>query len=468
MSNDLYAQLSEYGSQAREAREPVSATDVANRVDQVQVIAAVQAPNGRRGWHVAVAAAAGTLLIVGGLAWLAPFSGSAPSVDEHTVTTISAETTLLEGVWERTAIEPLDPSVHFEELQATSFGLVAAAVMDGVWISADGTEWHQALAVPYEPSDLPPEAPTPPLTVPPPAGLVETYVRLVAEYDGVLYAAGSMATGINTPEMEGQLLIWRSEDGQTWEDITLDSSDAGLTAIPTVMVVGEDALLVFTEDAAIYRSEDGKAWTRFGPNDTGLTVAPTAVGVLGGEYVAIGETAVGQTDIASVFTSPDAVSWTQVPDSEFPEGHHPYGPLVEFEGALYMGGLTFLDDAAGAVWRSTDGRAFSKVDLGVRAPFGSSGDKELPAMYGVKDLIVTPYGMLVIGHVPGSAGNHSDAVLLATTDGLDYELVIDRAGIFSQAEESAGTWINDQVVMVGYEYPPGTETAPAFQWMWTP
>ena len=69
MSNDLYTQLSEYGSQTREAREPVSATDVADRVDQVQVVAVVQAPNGRRGWHVAVAAAVGTLLMVGGVAW---------------------------------------------------------------------------------------------------------------------------------------------------------------------------------------------------------------------------------------------------------------------------------------------------------------------------------------------------------------------------------------------------------------
>jgi hypothetical protein len=293
-------------------------------------------------------------------------------------------------------------------------------------------------------------------------------VRLVAEYDGVLYAAGSMATGINTPEMESQLLIWRSEDGQTWEDITLDSSVAGYTAIPTVMVAGEDALLVFTEDAAIYRSEDGRAWTRFGPDDTGLTVAPTAVGVLGGEYVAIGETAVGQIDIASVFTSPDGVSWTQVPDSEFPEGHHPYGPLVEFEGALYVGGLTFLDDGAGAVWRSTDGRMWTPVDLGVRAPFGSSGDDQLPAMYTVGDLITTPHGLLVIGVNPGEAVDQGDVVLLATTDGLDYELVIDRAGIFSQAEESAGTWFNSQVVMVGYEYPPGTERAPAYQWKWTP
>jgi len=111
MSNDLYTQLSEYGSQTREAREPVSATHVANRVDQVQVIAVVQAPNGRRGWHVAVAAAAATFLILGGVAWLAPFGGSTPSADEPTVTAISDEITTPETTVPLEPSEPVGPVV---------------------------------------------------------------------------------------------------------------------------------------------------------------------------------------------------------------------------------------------------------------------------------------------------------------------------------------------------------------------
>jgi hypothetical protein len=65
MSNDLHTQLSEYGSQTREARQPVSATDVAKRVDQVQVIAAARAPNSRRGWLVAGAAAIAVVFLIG-------------------------------------------------------------------------------------------------------------------------------------------------------------------------------------------------------------------------------------------------------------------------------------------------------------------------------------------------------------------------------------------------------------------
>lgn len=77
MSNDLLTQLSVYGSHTREAREPVSATDVVNRVDQLQPTTAMRVPSGRRGWHVAVATAAVTLLIVGGVTWL--LGGGAPT-----------------------------------------------------------------------------------------------------------------------------------------------------------------------------------------------------------------------------------------------------------------------------------------------------------------------------------------------------------------------------------------------------
>ncbi len=355
-------------------------------------------------------------------------------------------------------------AVHFEDLQATSLGLVAAAVMDGIWISTDGTDWHQALAVPYEASNLPIEIPTPPLTVPPSAGLVESYVRLVAEYDGVLYAVGTMATGINTPEMESRLVVWRSEDGRQWQDITLEEETGGLTDRPAVIMAAEDVLLVFTEDAAIYRSEDGEAWTRFSPDHTGLTSAPAAIAEFGGEYVAIVATEVGQP---SVFTSRNGTVWTRVPDSEFPVDHYPYGPLVEFDGALYLGGLTFLDDAAGAVWRSPDGHAWTQVDLGVRAPFGSSGDQELPGMYRVANLIVTPDGMLVVGETPGQAVDQARIVLLATTDGIDYEPVIDNVEMFSQATVTAGTLFEGRIVMVGNSYPSG-EAELAYQWVWTP
>jgi hypothetical protein len=418
-----------------------------------------------RAFSIAAGAAVAVLVLIGGVALL-----TRTGVEEIAPAAPPAGVTLLEGTWEGTVIESLDPLVHFVALEmgATDFGLVAAAMMEGVWISEDGTAWHQALAVPYEPSALSPDTTTPSMTIAEPAGLVESYVQFVAEYDGALYAAGSMATGINTPEIESRVVVWRSEDGRQWDEITLNSERGGFAGRPYAMLSGGDALLVFMDDGSVYRSGDGETWIRFDNEETGITTALTAVAQFGDEYVGISEAVVGGIDISFVATSPDGITWTQVPGSDFPVGHHPYAPLVQFEGALYVGGLTFLDDAAGAVWRSTDGETFTAVDLGVRAPFGSSGDESVPAMYGVEDLIVTPHGMLVVGHVPGSAGNHQDIVLLATEDGMMYETVPDPDGLFTDAVQTSGALFDDRVVMVGHGLYTETSQGLPYQWLWTP
>lgn len=458
MKTDVQTQLKDYWQGVYDAAPEIVEADV-REPRAISVVPTEKNTRLRPVW-VAGLAAALVLVVIGGVGLITvtgdeELAPAAPTVDAA----------LLGGSWERTVIDPdgVGPQLHFEDLQATSYGLVAAAVMDGIWMSTDGTDWHQALAVPYEASNLPVETPTPPLTVPPPAGLVESYVRLVAEYDGVLYAVGTMATGINTPEMESRLVVWRSEDGRQWQDITLEEVMGGFAPGPSVIMVAEDALLVFTEDGAVHRSENGKTWTRFSPDHTGLTSAPTAIAWFGGEYVAV-----GRLDISSVFTSRDGTTWTEVPASEFPEGHYPNGPLVEFDGNLYLGGLTFLDDAAGAVWRSPDGRTWSLVDLGIRAPYGSSSDdEELPAMYAVANLIVTPDGMLVIGWRSGEAVNQGEIVLLATADGIDYKPVIDSAELFALAFETAGTLFEGRIVMVGNSYP-SSEAELAYQWVWTP
>lgn len=90
-------------------------------------------------------------------------------------------------------------------------------------------------------------------------------------------------------------------------------------------------------------------------------------------------------------------------------------------------------------------------------------------MYGVANLIVTPDGMLVVGETPGEAVDQFSRriVLLATTDGIDYEPVIDNVEMFSQATVTAGTLFEGRIVMVGNSYPSG-EAELAYQWVWTP
>ncbi len=88
-------------------------------------------------------------------------------------------------------------------------------------------------------------------------------------------------------------------------------------------------------------------------------------------------------------------------------------------------------------------------------------------MYAEANLIVTPDGMLVVGSTPGEEVNQGEIVLLATADGIDYKPVIDSAGLFALAVETAGTSFEDGIVLVGERLrPDGAEFG--YQWVWTP
>jgi hypothetical protein len=89
-------------------------------------------------------------------------------------------------------------------------------------------------------------------------------------------------------------------------------------------------------------------------------------------------------------------------------------------------------------------------------------------MYGVEDLIVTPYGMVVVGHASGVMGNHTDVVVLATEDGIQYEPVLDPDGVFLNAVQTSGVFLEGSVVMVGHQPYSETNAGIAYQWVWTP
>jgi hypothetical protein len=74
--------------------------------------------------------------------------------------------------------------------------------------------------------------------------------------------------------------------------------------------------------------------------------------------------------------------------------------------------------------------------------------------------------MLVVG-LNNPSNDQDPIVLLATTDGIDYEPVINNVEVFSQATVTAGTLFEGRIVMVGHSRPSG-ETELAYQWVWTP
>jgi hypothetical protein len=147
------------------------------------------------------------------------------------------------------------------------------------------------------------------------------------------------------------------------------------------VAVGSDG--VFGETvAAVWTSEDGRAWSR----------APHVEGVLGGpgaqwmSSVAVGPRgliAVGfdETDDdrnAAVWTSQDGRSWSRTPHDEVVMG----GPglqsmasvIMTGSGVLAVGSDSASGELDGAVWASVDGRAWSRVPHD-GAVFGGPGQQ---------------------------------------------------------------------------------------------
>ena len=82
MSQDLLTQLAEYGTYCDERQGSVSADDVIDAIVPLPMPTPPTAP--RRGWLVALAAAAVILIVIGGVTWLTSFSDSiAPDRRAH-------------------------------------------------------------------------------------------------------------------------------------------------------------------------------------------------------------------------------------------------------------------------------------------------------------------------------------------------------------------------------------------------
>ena len=196
MSPDLDTKIRNYGDQLdRRAASLETLTQRAVSTSHLR-------PTPRRRWALATGAAAVLVVAVGGVAALTGLfsgGGGAPVATAPEAPVITLE----DGTWERTDLE----SDLFIDVEATSFGLVAAAGQDGIWISEDGQEWDQVFVGPYEPFGGTTTTPEPPMTAPPPSGDVETYIRHVAEYDSALSAAATNVTGANSPDMTGRMIV---------------------------------------------------------------------------------------------------------------------------------------------------------------------------------------------------------------------------------------------------------------------
>jgi hypothetical protein len=165
--------------------------------------------------------------------------------------------------------------------------------------------------------------------------------------------------------------VFVSTAGEEWRSIALDDGvRAGDTSEPHGVSVGPRGLLAWggvccgIEEKAIWTSDDGHRWTR--AEIVGDLAVPGAVIVrvvgLPTGWVAVG----ADGPRASIWTSEDGRTWHGIDRDEAGLGRGVVSDVAATGDRLIAIGT--LDDAAathdGAVWSSSDGRAWSRIAAG--------------------------------------------------------------------------------------------------------
>jgi hypothetical protein len=286
------------------------------------------------------------------------------------------------------------------------------------WISADGLTWTR---VPHDEANL--------------GGRNGQTMRAV-----VAGGPGLVAVGYESSGQDSDAAVWTSVDGSTWTRVPHDEAVFGgdwrqamqavVTGGPGLVAVGYDESNAGRDDAggratdaAVWTSADGSIWTRV-PHDEAVfggdnSRAMTAVVVGGPGLVAVGYDSAnqgwaGMDANAAVWTSPDGIAWTRVPNAEV------FGDrLWQIMNAVTRGGPGLVavghdgavNDYDAAVWTSTDGIIWTRV-LPDEAVFGGSDVQEMSAVAAADS------GLVAVGYRRGAGGY--DAAVWASVDGLTW------------------------------------------------
>ncbi|MDH5371366.1 MAG: hypothetical protein OEX97_00310 [Acidimicrobiia bacterium] len=413
----------------------------------------------RRGWALAMAAAAALVIIIGLTALLAPFGGEeAPFVDE--TTPAPAPTTAPSPSPEQSV--PAEP-----EVETATTAVIAAPEPVINWATVD---WER---ISDTNGDL---------------GTTGTqHIESVIAFDSRFVAVGTDCAGPcdPTPEDGWDAAVWISEDGTDWSRVPHDEAVFGgpgsqdiidvVEAGPGLVAVGivDQAYFGFRRsqqefrpgefsgtygfdqeyprddlDAAVWTSADGLTWNRVadpggvfsGPGDGSSPdagdQAMEAVTVGYGLIVAVGS---AHSD-AAVWVSMDGIEWQRIAHDEDVFG----GPSskwmhdVVFTGDRFVAVGTDLNRAEtgegimrGAVWVSEDGYEWTRLPSDPSV-FGGlieqSDDLAENEPYFVWTVTTTETGLIAAGTSP------KRMALWTSDDGLTWARIWDETAPFSRAQ----------------------------------
>ena len=243
--------------------------------------------------------------------------------------------------------------------------------------------------------------------------------------------------------------VWTSPDGITWSRVPHDEAVFGEASDPLshqqmigIIAGGPGLVAVGLEfkdddlDAAVWTSPDGIAWSRVPDDDTALGGAGgqsmLSVTVGGPGLVAVGSeaSAVNGFSDAAVWTSVDGITWTRVPDDDAVFGDtgdelsHQWMLAVTAGGpGLVAVGEELAGDFDAAVWTSVDGITWSRIPNN-NGVFGGESVQEMFAV------TAGGPGLVAVGTDLAGDGGGFDAAVWTSVDGITWSRIPDDGGAF--------------------------------------
>lgn len=283
-----------------------------------------------------------------------------------------------------------------------------------VWTSSDGVNWSR---VAHDEAVLGGEGP-------------QRMLSVTASGQGVV-AVGAGSNGSDGP-VDG--MVWTSPDGLEWSRVPHDEAVFGGDGVEEILSVaagGPGFVAVGTElppsDAVVWVSPDGFSWSRIS-DDLGVMSGDgnqSSWGVASGPrlLVNVGRDEFAGTWGAAVWTSPDGVAWSRVPDDESVLGARDVliSVIAGGPGFVAVGAYDADSDRDAAVWVSSDGVTWSRIahDADV---FGGAGIQSMAAAASGAT------GFVAVGW--DESGGFSDAAAWTSPDGVRWSRVPHNEGVF--------------------------------------
>jgi len=359
-----------------------------------------------------IAAGAGVAAVIAVLAVFAVLrSEGETAASTSTTSTTGSTTSLPMESWQRANGSPSND--RLQAVTATESRLVAVGHTYGddidpsVWLSDDGVNW-----TPVARNQIIP------------GGLGDQAMYSVVSWRGGLVAVGTneddaavwtSPDGRQWSPAPGGVQVLGEEGKQAMSSVTF--GDQGFVAVGFDSAEGD-------EDAAVWTSVDGFTWSRVAHDEDafggGGDQVMNAVAFGNGLFVAVGQASMGDEPGAAVWVSSDGLAWSRIvgTGTVFGDGVTPTemnAVVVGDSGFVAVGRAEKPPGQGPAMWTSPDGLEWSRVPDDKLYYYHAP----MYGMYGMYGVAASEQGLVAVGYglCDYCAVLREDSIVWETTDG---------------------------------------------------